>query len=239
MRTFLSTLGIIIGVAGILALGITNQASLKSITEVFEESSGTIDLMISPSSGNQIIDQSSLRTVQNNPKVRYALPLVFAYTSLADQVPDTSLELIFFGAETSGLLLHGIDPLLEPLAREYKITQGKFLSDLLDVYEVVLVENYADDENLEVGDRIEILTPNGVERLRLVGLMAREDPGQSNNGMFGVIPLETAQRMFNRTGEYDQVDLVLQENDSSQAIENIRVEIQNRLGTDLSVTYPA
>lgn len=177
LRTLLSMLGIMIGVAGILALGITNQASLKPITEVFEASSGTIDLIISPSSSNQIIDQSALRTVQNNPKIKYALLLVFSYTSLTDRVPDSALELTFFGAETSGLLLHGVDPILEPLAREYKITQGKFLSDLLDAYEVVLVENYADD-NLEVGDRIEILTPNGVERLRLVGLMAREGPGQ-------------------------------------------------------------
>jgi putative ABC transport system permease protein len=128
---------------------------------------------------------------------------------------------------------------LEPLAREYKITEGRFLEGTLEALEVVLVENFAQDEDIQVGDRVEVLTPNGVERLRVVGLIAREGPGQVNNGAFGIVPINTAQRMFNRLGEYDQLDLLLTESKSSQELEEQRLVIQRRLGEAVSVTYPA
>jgi putative ABC transport system permease protein len=232
-------LGIMIGVAGILALGITNDASLESITKVFEESSGKIDLMVTAASGNEEVPSSILRTVENINNIQYVLPILKANTTLASNAGGNVLELTFFGAQSGGLLLQGVDPIIEPLAREYKITNGNFLSESLDQYEVVLVENYAEDEDIEVGDRIDVLTPNGVEKLRVVGLMAREGPGQSNNGSFGVIPIETAQRMFNRIGVYDQLDLLLSNSENSQTVEDTRLEVQRRLGTELAVTYPA
>ncbi|MFN2304324.1 MAG: ABC transporter permease, partial [Anaerolineales bacterium] len=226
LRTLLSMLGIMIGVAGILALGITNEASLESITKVFEESSGKIDLMITAASGNEEIPAPIVRTVENINNIQYVLPILKANTTLASNAGGSVLELTFFGAQSGGLLLQGVDPIIEPLARDYKITTGSFLSSNLDQYEVVLVENYAEDEDIEVGDRIDVLTPNGVEELRVVGLMAREGPGQSNNGSFGVIPIEAAQRMFNRIGEYDQLDLLLNNSENSQEVEDTRLEVQ-------------
>jgi putative ABC transport system permease protein len=233
-------LGIMIGVAGILALGITNQASLESITKVFEESSGTIDLMVSAASGSDNIYANVLRKVEEIAGIQHILPILKANTTLASASRGDALELSFFGIQNSGgLLLHGIDPYPESTARNYELTSGNFLGANLDAFEVVLVENYADDEEIKVGDRIEILTPNGIEKLRVVGLIAREGPGQLNNGSFGVIPIETAQRMFNRIGEYDQIDLILTNSENSKVVEDTRLEIQRRLGSDLSVTYPA
>lgn len=238
-RTILSMLGITIGVAGILSLGIVNQASMRSITALFEESSGRVDLMVTGITERQTLTDSTIRVTENIPNVRAVLPVLKVNTVLSDQAVGTGLEFSFLGIDSGGLLLHGVDPLLEPLARDYKITQGRFLESTLEAYEVVLVENLAQDEDIQVGDRIEVLTPNGVERLRVVGLMARDGPGQVNNGAFGVIPITTAQHMFNRLAEYDQFDLLLTESQNSQAIEEKRLAIQRRLGESVSVTYPA
>lgn len=238
-RSILSMLGIMIGVAGILALGITNQASMRSITALFEESSGRVDLMVTAATESQAVSDATIRLLENNPSVRTVIPIFRANTALSDQAISSGLELTFFGMDSGGLLLHGVNPVLEALARDYKITEGRFLEGTRDAFEVILVENFAQDEDIQVGDRIGVLTPNGVERLRVVGLMAREGPGQTNNGAFGVIPLVTSQRMFNRIGEYDQLDLLLSETKSSQEIEETRLAIQNRLGESVSVTYPA
>ncbi|MBW6466260.1 MAG: FtsX-like permease family protein [Brevefilum sp.] len=238
-RTILSMLGITIGVAGILALGITNQASMQSISALFEESSGKVDLMVTASSDNQPLSEGTIRVTENIAAVRVVLPIVKANTAFADQASGGGLELSFLGMDSGGFLLHGVNPVLEPLARDYKIVEGRFLEDPLEALEVVLVESYAQDEDIQVGDRVEVLTPNGVERLRVVGLIAREGPGQINNGAFGIVPLNTAQRMFNRLGEYDQLDLLLTESNSSQALEEVRLAIQRRLGEAVSVTYPA
>ncbi len=64
LRTILSMLGIMIGVAGILALGITNQGSMASISELFVESSGRIDLMVAPVSSASELDETLLRNTE-------------------------------------------------------------------------------------------------------------------------------------------------------------------------------
>ncbi|NTV36362.1 MAG: FtsX-like permease family protein, partial [Anaerolineaceae bacterium] len=107
-----------------------------------------------------------------------------------------------------------------------------------DAYEMVLVESFADDNDLEVGDRVGILTPNGVEQVELVGLMAREGPGLNNNGSFGVIPLRVAQQMFNRIGSLDQIDLISAD-PAREAVEQLLDTAQSRLGSAFSVVYPA
>jgi putative ABC transport system permease protein len=239
LRTFLSMLGIMIGVAGILALGITNQASIQSISELFAESSGRSDLMITSASGAQPLNSGDLRSIIDINDVQHALPVVKVQTALAGDTSTDALSLSFFGVDSGGLEIQGVDPGLEPLARDYKITEGRFLNMTLDVYEIVFVENYAADQDINPGDRIRIVTPNGIETLKVVGLMAKEGPGKTNNGTFAIIPIESAQRMFNRVGEYDQIDLILTENTRSREIEELRIGIQDRLGEGFSVTYPA
>ena len=239
IRTLLCIFGIMIGVAGILAIGITNQAAMDSITNLFEESSGRTNLMVSPATGDKGFSSLVLRNITNIPGIQAALPIIKTQTILADQSSETELGLTLFGTENGGLLLYGVDPNLEPIVRDYRITAGQFLRSNLAAYEIVLVENYAKDQNIETGDSIDIITPNGVEQLKVIGLMAREGPGQTNNGTFGIIPIETAQKMFNRIGEYDQLDIMLTDSSSSQIVESKRFEIQNRIGQKFAVTYPA
>jgi len=238
LRTILSMLGIMIGVAGILALGITNEASIRAINNIFEQSSGKTDLMILPASGNTALPGNVLIKADRLASVEMALPISMAQTSLAGETDGGTLDLSFFGMESGGLLLHGIDPVLDLAARDYQITQGQFLSKEKSGFEVVLVEDFAEEEEIEIGEYIEILTPNGLEKLKLVGLIAKEGPGNTNNGIFGVIPIETAQLMFNRDGEFDKLDILLTEKNKNQ-IEASRLELQSRLGDEVAVTYPA
>ena len=228
-----------IGVAGILAIGITNQAAMDSISNLFEESSGRTNLMIASSTGDKGFSSLVLRSLSNIPGIEAALPIVKSQTVLADESAQTELGLTLFGPESGGLLLYGVDPNLEPIVRDYRITAGEFLGGNLAAYEIVLVENYAEDQDIEVGNSIDLITPNGIEQVKVIGLMAREGPGQTNNGTFGIIPIETAQKMFSRMGEYDQLDIMLTDSSSNQIVESKRLEIQNRIGQEFAVTYPA
>ena len=238
LRTILSMLGIMIGVAGILALGITNEASIRAIENIFEQSSGKTDLMILPASGNTALQENVLLKANRLASVKTVLPITMAQTTLAGETDGATLNLSFFGMESGGLLLYGIDPILELSVRDYTITQGRFLSNEGSGFEVVLVEDYAEEEEIAVGEFVEILTPNGLEKLLIVGLIAKDGPGNTNNGVFGVIPIGTAQQIFNRRGEFDQLDILLTENNKDQ-VEAGRVELQSRLGDEVSVTYPA
>ena len=242
LRTLLSTFGIVLGVAGMLAISITNLTAMESITELFEGTSGKSSLIISNADTSASgFAGRTIRRVSNVAGVAELIPSLQIRTVLADEAPPAEMEFNFFGTSMGGLSLYGIDPLRDTEARTYNIVAGDFLAeDNPDAYEVVLVETFAADNDIQVRDSIELLTPNGTEKLRVAGFMAKEGPGQMNNGAFGVIPLKTAQKLFNRLDTLDQIDIVVTpEYDNSAALEQLKAALQERLGSDYSVVYPA
>ena len=128
LRVIFSMLGIVLGVAGLLAISIINDAALASITRLFQNTSGKVNLSGIPSSNQQGFSEQTLRTVSGIPGVQSALPIMKANTLLADEIPPDQLGITFFGTSAGGILLHGINPELELLARDYTITQGSYLS---------------------------------------------------------------------------------------------------------------
>ena len=128
MRVFLSTFGIVLGVAAIIAIGVTNQTALDSVTQLFENTSGKADLIITSreADGSGIPETTAERT-EKAPGVAAALPSLHAQTVLANQSQGDDIGLSFFGTELGGLLLYGIDPVHDNQVREYRMSEGRFL----------------------------------------------------------------------------------------------------------------
>ena len=153
---------------------------------------------------------------------------------------QTNLTLASLVQAEVGYWCMGSFPALELQTRDYSLKEGRFLSEDLKEREIVLVESFAEDEDIRVDDLIKIITPNGTKELKVVGLIAREGPGKTNNGSFGVIPLETARGLFNRSNELDQIDIVpINPNPSTDELSQLRVSLQQQLGDDFAVTYPS
>jgi putative ABC transport system permease protein len=243
LRFALSGFGIVLGVAGMLAINVTNQTALNSIVELFQSTSGNAKLTIvsASSESGQGFPEQVQRTVENVASVAVAAPLVKAQTMLADEATSNQIGLGMFGASTSGgMQVYGIDPTLDLQIRSYKVVAGRFLSNEPAAREIVLVKDYADDKKLKLDQWIGILTPNGVEQVKIVGLIAKDGTGQTNNGAFGVVPLRAAQEMFNRDGSFDQIDILTSDNNpNSQTLEKLKTVLQSRLGKEYLVTYPA
>ena len=240
-RTLLTTFGIVLGVAVILAISITNLSTLDSINRLFSEASGKANLVVTSSTTSEsgIREDLTRRTV-SVPGVKFAVPTLHAQTLLADEVSPSQIGVSLFGQVSGGLALYGIDPSLDTFAREYKLVAGRFLGPDLDLHEVVLVKDYAEQKRVEVGHDLRILTPTGVEPLRIVGLIAKEGPGQLNNGAFGVVPLHAAQTLFGRDGELDQIEIVATPQAASgNGLDLLKEALQTRLGKSYSVIYPA
>jgi ABC-type lipoprotein release transport system permease subunit len=232
LRMFFSTFGIILGVAAILSIGITNQTAMDAITRLFEDTSGKADLVVvSRDQKEDGFSERILFRVEELPEIVAAVPSFQVQTVLADQASNSDISLSFFGTNSGGLTLYGIDPTLDNQVRDYKIVAGEFLSSDLNANEVVLVEDYALDNEIEVGRRVEIVTDSGIQKLRVIGLMAKQGPGQLNNGAFGVIPLNTSQKLFYLEDKFDQIDLVvLSEYKGKDKLENLKRDIQDHLG---------
>ena len=242
LRSFLSTSGIVLGVAGMLAISIANMTAMESIAQLFRDTSGNSSLIITAADASeQGFSERIIRQLSKGEGIDSAVPSIQIKTVLADDMPPTKTDVSFFGTTMGGLFLYGIDPALETKARIYEVVDGDFLEPTRpDAYEVVLVQSFADENNIEVAENIEILTPYGIERLQVVGLIAKEGLGRVNNGAFGVIPLKTAQTLFDRQDELDQIDVVVDaKTGTGSAIERLRLHLQTLLGSDYSIVYPA
>jgi putative ABC transport system permease protein len=241
MRTVLTTLGVVLGVAVILAIRITNRSTMESVGAVFTAASGKAHLVVGASStSDEGFSESTLRRVANVAGIETVVPSLQARTLLADEGPASPMDISMLGTGAEGLLIYGIDPALDLKAREYQIVTGRFLSDDPDAYEIVLVEDYAAEEQIQVGDDIEIVTAERIETLRVVGLMDKEGPGRLNNGAFGVIPLRAAQEIFSRLGDLDQIDIVATpEVANGPGLDQLKAGLEAQLDADYAVTYPA
>ncbi|MFL7890711.1 MAG: ABC transporter permease [Anaerolineales bacterium] len=240
-RMLLSTFGIVLGVATILAISITNQTALQSVKRLFSDTAGKANLeIVNAGSDSSLLSEKILRQVQENPQVSSAVPSIHINTLLADQVTTPEIGLSFFGSEVGGLTIYGIDPTLDPDVREYTLVEGRFLAQDPNSSEVVLVENFAEDNDIQVGKSIEIVTENSLEKLEVVGLIAKEGPGQLNNGAFGVMQLVTAQKYFFRDDELDQIDILVSTAYQEKSnLDQLKSTIQQQIGQDFSVIYPA
>ena len=241
LRTILTGLGVVLGVAVILAIIVTNASTLDAVTRVFTEASGKAHLAVVNANTKDLgFSEATLRQVRAAPDVQAAVPMLQGQAVLASDSPDAEVGLSIAGFGGGGLLLLGIDPVADTLAREYKVVDGAFLSPDDGAYEIVLVKNYADEQDVRVGNEIELITGADRARLRVVGLISKEGPGLLNNGALGVIPLKTAQDLFARNGDVDQIDVIAVPGSSQgRALEALKAALQTRLGSRYSVIYPA
>jgi len=151
MRMLLSTFGIVLGVAAILAISITNQTAMLSVTRLFQETSGKANLIITNTETDADgFSEKILPRLETYRGVQAAVPSLHLQTLLANEVLPSQLGLTFFGENVGGLTLYGIDPASDSLARDYKIVEGVLLSGGLNADEVVLVKDYASENEVKV-----------------------------------------------------------------------------------------
>ena len=241
LRTLLTTFGIVLGVAVILSINITNRSTLAAITRLFSESTGSTNQELTNADitlGG--FDEGILYRIESVAGVSAAVPLIQSQTLLADDSQRNEFNVSFFGIVPGGLLVYGIDPAKDTLVRDYKLEAGTFLTEDPNEFHIVLVREFAEENNLQLGKSVTIRTPAGNARLKIIGLISREGPGQLNNGAFGVVPLDTAQKIFERPNELDQVDiLAAEENRSPQELDALKASLQDRIGVQYSVIFPA
>lgn len=239
LRSLLTFFGIMLGVAAIFAINFTNQNAYHSITALFEGTAGRVNLEVRSAANIGGYSEEILNAVQDTPGISMAVPVLKLPAALPGERTE-EIDLNFFGTDAGGFIIHGIHPLNDLDIRDYRITQGRFMQLSSGDMEVVLVEDYALEHDLETGQTISILTSHGQAELKLVGLIAKESAGLTNLGKFGVMELGAAQELSRREGQVDQIDVVVDEQDSNPAyLSEVREILAARLGNEYTVVSPA
>jgi putative ABC transport system permease protein len=242
-RTLLTIIGIVLGVAVVLAIAVTNESTLASIRLIFDEASGRAHLVVTSNSvvGDPFDGGALLRVVQT-PGVRQAVPTVSHKTLLAADADEWGLAFSVTGASSANdLLIFGVDPALDRAVRDYELVAGSFLPEDRDAYVALLVQDYADDKGLTVGDDLTILISDSVESFRIVGLIRKAGPGMQNNGAVAIVPIGAAQRVFELGSDLSQIDVLVDPAiaESPRRLEEFKSQLAETLGRGYQVLYPA
>ncbi len=217
LRTFLTTLAIVIGVMVIFGTGIY----LPSFTDAFNKSllsaSGQTDVMITHKTGEAF----SASTLKKIKRIGGIAVIAGSLERVINLPPD------FYGKDSpvNALTLVGLDSELAPELHDYRVTEGRFL-ERGDGRVAVISERLADEVGLKLDDTLKVPTPEGVVKLTIVGLT----PGRTLIGNEQVlVTLTQAQKLFDMAGHISVIEANLTTRDKAES-EAIVKAIKAQLG---------
>lgn len=218
LRSWLTIIGIIIGVAAILSL-VTISRSLESTLEGQFEQFGANRILISPKgfqgpgTVSEGLTTDDLETVEDISGFKYVVPWIFVSTEVK------------YKDEVGFTLINGIPAdIFEEFSLDSgaELDEGRFIEEG-DKFEAVVGSRIVDDmfeDKLGIGNDIEI---EGQE-FEIVGIY--EETGNSQDDSQISIPLETAREIFNKP---DDVDGIVAQVRAADDIPRLQKEIEKRL----------
>lgn len=222
LRSFLTTLAIVIGVMVIMGTGIYMPTFMGAFEKSMLSASGQTDVMITHKTG-EAFSTSVLNRVRAINGVRVAAGVI----DRAINLPPN-----FYGRDVDvmGINLVGVDPNLAPQLRDYTITQGRFLRQG-DGNVAVISQRLADTLKLKLGDALKVPTTEGVVKLTIVGIM----PSRALIGNEQVfITLSQAQKLLDLPNRITTIEANLTTTDKTQS-EAIVNQIKTELGTNYTL----
>ena len=216
LRTFLTTLAIIIGVMVIFGMGILLPSMADAFNQSLLAASGQTDVMITHKTG-EVFSATVLNKVKG-------IDGIAAIGGSLERTINLPPNFYGKGSTVTALSLVGIDPAVAPELHDYRITQGRFLKPG-DGNAVVISERLADSLGVKLGDTMKLPTTEGVAKLTIVGLT----PGRALAGNEQVlIALPQAQKLLDAPGRINVIEANLTTKDKTQSetiVNNIKAQL--------------
>lgn len=185
-RIFLTLLGVIIGVQGMVAMGALNHSIIKSFEAGLEAIAGTARLQIAgPETGiPDTLAEDALRV----PGVQSAVAIVDGSLTAAD---DPSLRIRTFGID----LLSMVGTRSPQFPREHvHIADELGFVNALD--SIALGQPLLDRLGAKVGDTVRLATPSGVRPYVIRGTLDDVGPTKLFGGLVALLDLPVAEEVF-------------------------------------------
>ena len=208
LRSGLTVLGIVIGVAAVIAMLAVGRGAEESITGSIS-GIGTNLLFVFRGGTDESIRNTRPITLADADAIAdpFAAPSVEAVAPLLQANREIS-----FGGERTTVEVNGVTPTYFPV-RNYELTEGEFITEehLLGRASVVLLGPEAADTLFGRHDGItgETIRIDG-QPFRILGVLATKGGGAfGSEDNRAIIPFSTAQARLIRRNTRDQVDLLL------------------------------
>ncbi|NNE94567.1 MAG: ABC transporter permease [Acidimicrobiales bacterium] len=198
IRLALTTFAVVLGVSFVVSSLVLGDGLRSSFGSLSEEIVGGTDLVIEPSSEfgtPQPLEENLETTVEGIDGVANAVG--FVENDNIQPVTADGTPLTTFGPPLIGM--SWVD---DPALSSFTIVEGRAPAS---GYEFALDQDAARDNGFEVGSTYGIVTPNGEVDMELVGISRFGESNSTLGAILSQYPMETAQELFNRTGQYDSI----------------------------------
>ena len=218
-RTFLSIIGIALGVGVFVSVQIAIYTAIESFNASVDHVSGKANLQIT-SFGRGFSEEVYLK-VKKVPGVKAATPVI-QYVSKLDEPIGEPLYLL------------GIDVFSDRPFREYQFYESgdEDLLFLKNPNSVAITEKLANRHGLKKGEKISLIVGSKKVTLTITNLLKMEGPAKSLEGNFGLIDIASAQEALEKVGLIDRIDLMV---DKSPPMESIERELKKVIPPGIEV----
>ena len=201
-RTFLSVVGIALGV-GVLFASLATDAGIETAIErTVREVVGRADLRVA-AFGEAGLSPESVAAIDAAPGVVIAAPALELRTYLAADVATT-------GDLPPPVTVLGVDPASEAEVRDLPLVAGEPLAGP-EAFGALITERLATDDRIGLGDDVTFQGgADGPVSLEVQGIVAGDGPFVGSGGRTVIVPIVTAQRLLGVDG-VSRVDIIVGE----------------------------
>lgn len=222
-RTLLTFLGIVIGVATVVAVSLATTSARDAFRDMFAAVGGRTALEVvaegeggfDPGVGAVAAGDATEGSV-NGGGLTADLAAVDGVEAVVPLVQNRVV--LITGGSRAALLVLGVDPAVDSAARDYDLVAGDSLAGADDVA-VLLEEGFARSLDLDVGSTAQLLTPAGPSQATVAGLLGPAGVAAFNGGAVAVTGIEQARRWFDMPGQVNSLGLVLTEDADQPVVE--------------------
>jgi putative ABC transport system permease protein len=227
LRTILTTIGIVLGVAVFVGMHTANQSVLFAFYKTIDRIAGKAELQITAGEGG--FPETVLERVQAMPEVKVAVPVIEAPV-------DTNLR------GEGNLLILAVDMTGDRSLRDYDLESGEEavvddpLVFLAQPDSLIVTREFAERNGIGIGTKVPMRTMDGEKSFTVRGIMKSGGLTQAFGGNLAVMDIYAAQMVFGRGRTFDRVDLALNE---GVTLADGRAAIEQRLGPGFQVEPPS
>ncbi len=206
MRTFLSLIGIVLGVSVFVSVQIAIHTSIESFNTTVDHVSGKANLQIT-SFGRGFSEEVYLR-VKRVPGVTAATPVIQFISKIDEPIEEP-------------LYLLGIDLFSDQQFRNYQFYDPteEDLQFLKDPKAIAITEKLASRHGLKKGDVLPLILGSKKVILTITHLLKMEGPAKSLEGNFGLMDIASAQEALDKVGLIDRIDLIVEKSSGPDGVE--------------------
>lgn len=217
LRTALTTLAIVLGVALIFAFNLLMPSVKAAFEDTISAASGNVDLSITSASDQSFAASEMLDQVVQVEDVQAVTGLLMRKIALPKEEGSIG--------DAASIQLVGVDPVTAPQVRTYVVSKGRFLQP--GDREVAVIPGGLVDlaPQITVGTKIPLVTATGLKMIPVVGILAEKgDPAAPEV----LVPLADAQIWLDQPGLINTINVKFESGADSG---EIKANIQKILGS--------